>query len=114
MTLKTLRFDYFETWVRKIDKNSNSATDRRLDISNLLDKALRIQRQDTLRDFRSEKARIQKIELRSDGCYEIEFLRLRESMPPGIANDSGNYEIIRLGNDEYIGEFTAALYDPAK
>ena len=39
------------------------------------------------------------------------MLRLRQAQLPGIANDDGEYEIMELEDDEYIGEEVSVLYD---
>lgn len=43
--------------------------------------------------------------------WEIQILRLREKMLPGIADDSGTYELIRLEDNQYPAESTTLLYD---
>lgn len=105
---KNVRFDYFETFFEKKDGSIKG------DISSIFDKIINEgdgKYDKYTKPFRDEKARIQKIEKNENNLYEIQFLRLREFNLPGIADDAGDYETIKLDNNEYIGESTAALYD---
>lgn len=114
MAQKRVRYDYFETWIMEYNKETNSATEKKVDLSELFNQAIKMTKKEATKDFRGEKARIQMISQGEDGVYEIQFLRLRETTPPGIATDEGEFELIKLEDNEYIGEFTAALYDSSR
>ena len=43
--------------------------------------------------------------------WEIQILRLREKVLPGIADPEGSYELIQLGETQYPAESTTILYD---
>lgn len=43
--------------------------------------------------------------------WELQLLRLREKVLPGIADEEGNYALIQLGDNEYPAESTTLLYD---
>ncbi len=44
--------------------------------------------------------------------WELQILHLRDKVLPGIADDSGNYELIKLDDHQYPAESTTLLYDP--
>lgn len=43
----------------------------------------------------------------------MQFLRIRKDVLPGIANEAGEYTILDLDEDEWVGEEVSALYDEA-
>lgn len=43
--------------------------------------------------------------------WELQILHLREKILPGIADDSGAYELIQLADNQYPAESTTILYD---
>lgn len=56
--------------------------------------------------------RIQKINFdEKNRLWCIHMLKLREKGVPGFADDEGNFELIKLENDKYIGESNALIYD---
>lgn len=46
--------------------------------------------------------------------WEMQLLRLREKILPGIADDDGHYDLIQLGENQYPAESTTILYDPRR
>lgn len=46
--------------------------------------------------------------------WELQILHLREQILPGIADDGGTYELIRLNDNQYPAESTTAIYDEIK
>jgi len=114
---KNVIFDHCEVWAQeKIPGESNEYEETKLNIASLFEKIIKYEQiqKETVRSYRGGKARIQSITKNKNGLYEIQFLRLRIDLPPGIANDDGEYEIIKLEDNEYIGVFTAAMYDAEK
>lgn len=111
MSEKTVRCDYFQVYCKKIIKEKNKVEEKRFDLSSIFNKAIKLKASETAKPFRGERARIQKIKKVTDTLWGIQFLRLREVNPPGIANEEGEFEIIKLEDGEYIGEFTGCLYD---
>ena len=43
--------------------------------------------------------------------WELQILHLREKILPGIADDSGEYQLIQLADNQYPAESTTVLYD---
>lgn len=46
--------------------------------------------------------------------WELQLLRLREKVLPGIADEEGHYALIHLGDNEYPAESTTLLYDETR
>ena len=111
MSEKIVRYDYFQVYCKKYEKGQNTVVEKKFDLSPIFDKATTLKASQTVKPFRGEKARIQEIKRVTDTIWGIEFLRLREVNPPGIANEDGDFAIIKLEDGEYIGEFTGCLYD---
>ncbi|CZR82916.1 TPA: DUF6731 family protein [Clostridioides difficile] len=110
MGKKNVQFDYYRIYERRIE-NQNTI-DEEVDINNLFNELSILNTVDTTIECMSERARIQNINFdENNNIWEIQFLRLRENYVPGIANEDGEYDIIRLEEGRYIGEFTSALYD---
>ncbi|SHH05686.1 DUF6731 family protein [Tepidibacter thalassicus] len=111
MANKYVQFDYFQIFCA-IKNENGDIIENRYDITGILEKASTLTAKDTTQNYRGEKARIQTVKYHdSDKVWEIQFLRLRENCPPGIADEDGEYEIIALDDDKYVGEFASALYD---
>lgn len=112
MAQKTVRFDYFETWCKESVIENNTVKEYKIDISSIFERALILEPKETMRPYREEKARVQSVKNNnSNNLYEAQLLRLREVNLPGIANDGGDYKIIKLEEGEYLAEFAAVLYD---
>ena len=54
---------------------------------------------------------LKELQLSGRKCWEIQFLRIRDGVLPGIAKIDGTFESMDLEPDEFIGEEIAALYD---
>ncbi len=113
MKNKDVEFDYFEVWCYEKKEGSEELEEKRFNLESILKEAEKNTSNETTYDYRSEKARIQKVKYDEySKVWEIQLLRLREIAPPGLAKDNGTYEIIKLNDGEYIGESVSLLYDP--
>jgi hypothetical protein len=110
METKTVFFDYFEVWCHELGTDGDSLTERKFDLTTVLQSASEMTPRQTMRKFRGEKARVQQAKL-ANGLWEIQLLRLREKSLPGVAKDDGDFQIIKLEDGEYIGESNSLLYD---
>lgn len=111
MSNKNVQFDYFTIYTRKVD--NNKVTEREFDITPILEVLKGTDVAETTRECMAEKARVQHLEFDEvNKIWEIQLLRLREVNIPGIADDDGAYNIIKLDDGKYVGEFASALYDP--
>ena len=110
---KKVRIDYFQVRRTKVENGKPSYPI--FNIKPILDEAKDFVTADRTYEFRGEKSRLQTIEKRKveeRDCWELQFLRMREfGSRPGIANEDGEFRLIELEDDEYIGEELAALYD---
>jgi len=110
---KKVRIDYFQVHCTKVKDNKPYYPV--FDIKSILDTAKDYDIADRTYEFRGEKSRLQTVikrEIDKRDCWELQFLRLREfGSRPGIANEEGEFHLIELEDDEYIGEEMAALYD---
>lgn len=109
---KKVRFDYFQVFCYEIDKEKDLAIEKLYDITPILEKAENLKPKETMKPYRDDKARIQVIKKdKTSEVWELQLLRLRESNPPGIATDDGEFTIFELEDGKYIGESTTVLYD---
>lgn len=110
MNKKTVYFDYFDIWCHELTEDGETIVEKKFDITNILKKASELTPKETMRKYRDEKVRIQKVKSLGD-IWEIQLLRLREKSLPGVAKDDGEFQLIVLDDGEYIGESVSLLYD---
>jgi hypothetical protein len=66
----------------------------------------------TVKEIRGDKYRFHICRLhKKERIWELQILRLREKMLPGIATEEGEYELIELEEGKYPAETITALYD---
>ncbi len=107
---KRVQFDYYKVY--RCFVREGQVVEELCNLNGVLEALNGMEIKDTTRPCMSEKGRIQYIDFDSQkNIWEIEFLRLREHNVPGIADEDGEYNIIILEDDRYIGEFASALYD---
>ena len=111
MLNKRVQFDYYKIYGKTIS-NCQLQDEKEYDITSILKVLKAGSISSTTRECMSEKARVQSIshDIESN-IWEIQFLRLRENYAPGIADDDGSYDVIKLEGNKYVGEFASALYD---
>ncbi len=108
---KEIQFDYFEVHSFEMNEDNTVARDVKLDITNILEELLLIEVVKRTQEYKSDKIRFQIVKRRLPNIWEIQLLRLRESMLPGIADEEGNFQIMTLEDGQYIGESVSLLYD---
>lgn len=112
MPSKTIRFDYFRVRCARIIGNVTEIPV--YELQPLLETMAHMDVVDRTYDYRGELARLQIVNRHRIGqrsCWELQLLRLRYAQLPGIATDNGDYEIMELEDDEYVGEEVSVLYD---
>ena len=65
-------------------------------------------------DIKGDKVRIHKKEYHEkDDLWELQILRYRDKVLPGISDDStGEYELIKVDDGKRLAEFNTLIYDP--
>lgn len=107
---KKVQFDYYKVYRCHIE--NNKLVEELCNLNGLLEVLYEMNTVETTRECMSESARVQYINFdSSNNIWEIQFLRLRENNIPGIADEEGEYNLIELEDDRYVGEFASALYD---
>lgn len=110
MSKKNIQFDYFTVYTRNVENHKMS--EKLFDITPILKLLKKTEVVQTTRECMAEKARVQYLEFdKENKIWEIQLLRLREVNIPGIADDDGTYDVIKLDDGKYVGEFASALYD---
>lgn len=113
---KKVRFDYFQIWCRKLDKEGNFRYEEIFDLENILIKAQAIDIADRKYNFAGENAILQTIDKvhkinKNRSIWGLQFIRVRVNDLPGIVKPDGTFEYMDLPDDEYMGEEVTALYD---
>lgn len=108
---KKVKFEYFFIgYKKKEDKDSD--LDRPFDLALWIQKLNKQSLASRIRDYYSEKARLDKIEYDEvSGFFIINFTRLRDTNIPMKASVNSSTEPIFLKDDEYMGEAVYSLYD---
>ncbi|WP_113675451.1 DUF6731 family protein [Vallitalea guaymasensis] len=115
MKKKKIFFDYFEVRILK-SRKGKQPEEKAFDITKLLEKAKKLiddgQAKKTVRPTMGDSARFHEINYdRSNKIWDIQLLRLRDALLPGIADEEGEFEVIKLDSDKYVGESLSILYD---
>lgn len=114
MGTKNVGFEYYRVFARIYNKETNSSGEPILfNIVPLLEKAYSTSIMDRTYKINEEEARLQDIErdALNKKIWKMRFIRIRDSIIPGIASKEGTYDLIELEDDEYIGEEISVLYD---
>ena len=101
---KEIQFDYYEVHCFEMNEDNTIATDIKFNIDSILSDLNKIEVVKRTQIYKNDKIRFQIVNKTEDELWEIQVLRLRESMLPGIADEEGNFEIITLEDGQYIGE----------
>lgn len=123
-TKKTIRFDYFQVCCQQYDAENNSVSYPIFDLEPILEKASAIPIADRRYEFYDEWARLQVankqvVPIKNDSgtkkvvvpIWELQFLRIRKNIIPGIATDEGDFTPLVLDDNQGLGEEASALYD---
>ncbi|MCX7884655.1 MAG: hypothetical protein N2448_06460 [Caloramator sp.] len=114
MGIKNVRIDYFRVCCREYDQERNTVSNdlKLFDLAGLLSVAITRTSAENTYTFGGEDARLQLIEKETDSPYwKMQFLRIRKDVLPGIATDGGEYTMLDLDDDEWVGEEVSVLYD---
>lgn len=114
MIQKAIKIDYYEVW-RHRKKDDNTYIDEKVNISNIFKMLKDCSINERTFKYGGETIRFQKIEFEeTEKIWEIQLLRSRNLMPPGVADNSGNYTITTLDDDKYYAESITLLYSEIK
>lgn len=114
MKSKAIRIDYYEVWKYKKINNENFR-EQKINIGNIFKLLNQMPIQERTFEYQGEKIRFQEITFDLENkIWEIQLLRARNKLLPGVADDSGNYTVMKLGNDKYYAESISMLYSEDK
>lgn len=106
-----INIDYYEVWSYK-EISKDKYEENKCDISDILIHLKDSDINDRTFEYNDEKIRVQEVKYHEvDDIWEIQLLRARKYIAPGIADDSGNYSIMVLDGDKYYAESVTLLYD---
>jgi hypothetical protein len=108
---KTVQFDLFKAYYLKKNKDG-SQQECLYDLTGLLQHIANHPFSDTKKKIFGDTQMFHVCrENAKSPVWELQLLHLREKMLPGIADDSGTYELIKLEDNQYPAESTTMLYD---
>lgn len=117
MPIKNIRFDYYQVCCKQLNEREELVFPL-YDLTPILEEAQQIDVSDRMYQYRGEEARLQKVDKlriqvgrRQKDIWELQFLRIRKNVLPGIASDDGSFDPLDLDDDEGIGEEVSVLYD---
>lgn len=114
MGIRNIRFEYYRVYAKifDVDKQILSKEDVLYNITPLLEKAYKTDVVDRVYQVSGEESRLQEIEKDdvNPNIWKMNFIRMRD-IAPGIAKKAGDYNLMVLEEDEYIGEEITAIYD---
>ena len=108
---KTVQFDHFRPYYLAQDENGVSR-EHLYDLRTLLEYVRFQPFSETKKKILGDTHMFHKC--RHDdqlNIWELQILHLREKILPGIADDSGTYELIQLADNQFPAESTTVLYD---
>ena len=111
MKNKTFQFDFLQFFYY-VENESGSMEERLLDFEPLFKEISQNDLKKTIRNIDNEEHRFQVCTL-DDTCgfWEVQLLRQREEIIPGISYEDGSYELITLPEGQYLAESSTILYD---
>lgn len=114
MQQKAIKIDYYEAWIyRKKDKDNYE--EEKINISAIFKMLQNNSVVERTFKYGGESIRFQEINYdKENRIWEIQLLRSRDIIIPGVADNSGNYTITTLDNDKYYAESIALLYNEEK
>lgn len=102
MKQKLIRIDYYETW-RHREEDKDNYVDEKVNISNIFKILNNGSVEEKTFKYGGETIRFQKIEYdETNKIWEIQILRSRSSIIPGIADNQGGYTIDTLGKRKIL------------
>ena len=114
MINKAIKIDYYEVYRRR-KENNNKYVEEKVDISAIFEILKDATVQERTFKYGGETIRFQKIKYDTENkIWEVQILRSRNIIAPGIADNSGNYTITTLTDDKYYAESISLLYSGEK
>jgi hypothetical protein len=108
---KPVQFDHFKPHYSYTDKNG-VLHDKEYDLHKLLKAVASVPFSETKKKVAGDMHMFHICKYDEGlGVWEIQLLHLREKILPGIADDDGAFELIKLEDNQYPAESTTLLYD---
>lgn len=108
---KIVQFDHFKPHYSYVDEDGVTH-DRLFDLHTLLSEVAKHPFSESKKKVAGDMHMFHVCKYDEDlHVWEIQLLHLREKMLPGIADDDGAFELIKLEDNQYPAESTTLLYD---
>lgn len=108
---KNIRFDHFKPHYSYVDKDG-VIHDKVFDLHHLLTEVAKHPFSESKKKVAGDTHMFHVCKYDEDlRVWEIQLLHLREKILPGIADDDGAFELIKLEDNQYPAESTTLLYD---
>ncbi len=109
--VRGISIDYYEVWAY-INDGTGKYNETKYDIAEIFELLSESDCTQRTFEYKEEKVRVQEVKYdKQNEIWEIQLLRAREYIQPGVADDTGNYDILDLGEDKYYAESISLLYD---
>lgn len=113
MKTAIVTLDFFR--LKTSTETRNGIKEQYLDISDALKEIEEDHKYDkttTDKEINGDNTRIHYLKYHTTEClWEIQMIRFREKILPGIVDEKESYELIKLDNNKRIAEFTTLIYD---
>lgn len=114
MQQKAIKIDYYEVWIYR-KKDQDNYEEEKINISAIFKMLQNNSVIERTFKYGGESIRFQEINYdKENRIWEIQLLRSRDIIIPGVADNSGNYTITTLDNDKYYAESITLLYNEEK
>jgi len=111
MGRKTVQFDYLKFFYYA-EADNGVLVETPLDLSELFRKIEENDVTKTCRLINDEEHRFHVCSRNDDiNTWEVQLLRQREELRPGISNQDGSYALISLDEGQYVAESSTLIYD---
>lgn len=110
---KTVYFDKYIPY--QLEHGVDGAmVEKKLDLSGFFSAVAAAELRNTLRTINGERYRFHVCHFdETNACWEVQLLRLRDVLLPGVADEAGMYEILTLPEGRFIAESCTLVYDAA-
>lgn len=111
LSKKEVRFDLFKPYFLEVNENGIT-TERLYNLEALFEHVASLALVESKRRVLGDIQMFHICNYDADNqVWEIQILHLREKTLPGIADDAGAYELIKLEDNQYPAESTTLMYD---
>ena len=110
---KKIKYEYYGVYFLEYDKSENTLVPKKDNLESFFEDISKLKVTERKYKYKEESVRIQ--EIKKEGQYWLmHIVKIRDGYLPGKGNEAGTFDILKLAEDEWLGEGITVLYDSKK